>query len=141
MPRRIKIWGDLHLFDPLGRAREADTATIAECTGTACIANTAAPKGALPAHRLKLYGGTQLQGVFKTLKHSMALLELHGVSRRRTWQPTWMSNFQQYYLFIVFYCLDLKHACLEKFLTFNICCLTTCHAPGHEPRIFNTASH
>ena len=80
MPRRIKIWGDLHLFDPLGRAREADTATIAECTGTACIANTAAPKGALPAHRLKLYGSTQLQGVFKTLKHSMALLELHDIA-------------------------------------------------------------
>ena len=105
MSRRIKIWSDLHLFDPLGLAHEADTATLAKCKGTACIANTAAPKGALPAHRLRLYGGTQLQGVFKTLKHSMALLELHDIADARTWQPTWISNFQQYYLSIVFCCL------------------------------------
>lgn len=80
MSRRIKIWSDLHVFDQLGLAHEADTATIAKCTGTACIANTAAPKGALLTHRLRLYGGTQLQGVFKTLKHSMALLELRDIA-------------------------------------------------------------
>ena len=77
---RIKIWGDLYLFGQLGLVHEADTATVVECMGTAYIANTGVSRGALFAHRIRMYDGAQLQGPFKTLKHSMALPELHDVA-------------------------------------------------------------
>ena len=77
---RIKIWGDLYLFGQLGMADQSDTATIVECLGTAYIASTGISRGALFAHRIRMYDGAQLQGPFKTLKRSASLPELHDVA-------------------------------------------------------------
>lgn len=77
---RIKIWGDLYLFGQLGLAHQSDTTTVVECMGTAYIANTGISRGALFAHRIRMYDGAQLQGPFKTLKGSVALPELHDVA-------------------------------------------------------------
>lgn len=77
---RIKIWGDLYLFGQLGLALDTDSTTIVECMGTAYIASTGISRGALFAHRIRMYDGAQLQGPFKTLKRSVALPELHDVA-------------------------------------------------------------
>lgn len=77
---RIKIWGDLYLFGQLGLAHHSDNETIVECMGTAYIASTGVSRGALFAHRIRMYDGAQLQGPFKTLKHTASLPELREVA-------------------------------------------------------------
>lgn len=76
---RIRVRGDLYVFGQLGDADADPEATVVECSGMVCIAESGLSTATLLARRLQLYEGALVQGPFTTLRTDQDLPVLDDI--------------------------------------------------------------